>query len=126
QVCGSCPRWLALLKKEPAMAFEIFRSISSARRPLFDLGEDRRPSRLGTRKVALEVIHVHEHTIDDPRHRRPPASLFAHLPMALRAAVIRRGRRKHDQSFTGAHLAVREPSVRRRETCRLPKTEGAG
>ena len=44
----------------------------------------------------------------------------------IRAAVVGRGRRNHDQSVAGAHLAVREPSVRPGETRRLPKTKGAG
>jgi hypothetical protein len=46
--------------------------------------------------------------------------------MTLRAVVVGRGRCKHDHSVAGAHLAMREPSVRRLETCRFAKTKGAG
>ena len=86
-------------------------SRSSARyrrpgRPLFDVGENRRTGSFRARKVSIDIVDEDEHAIDDPRHRRPFARLLAGLSMSLRALVVRRGRREHDQSARDLHLAV--------------------
>ena len=97
---------VVLLEKEPAMAFEIFRPISSPRRALFDLREDCCTCCFCSCEVSIEIVHVDKHAVDNPGHPGPLACLFTDLPMVFRTAVIGCRRRKHDQSVTGLHLAV--------------------
>jgi hypothetical protein len=60
--------------------------------------------------MRVDVIDVHEHAVDDPRHARPLARAVARLAMTARAFVVGRGSRQHDQAVAGLHLAVREPA----------------
>ena len=107
------------------MAFEIFRPVSSPGWPLFDVRQDYRTSGFGSCEVSIEVVHVDEDTVDNPRHRRPLAGLLAHFAMVFRTAVLGCRRRKHDQSVSRLHLAVCQLSIGRRETRRLSKAERA-
>ena len=70
---------MVLLEKEPAMAFEILRPVSSPRWSVFDLREDHRTCRRCSIEVSIEVVHVDEHAIDNPGHCRPLACLFTTL-----------------------------------------------
>src|SRR5262245_24050819 len=58
----------ALLEEEPAMALEIFGAVASAGRSLFDARQDRGPGCLGVREMAIEIVDVHQHAVDDPGH----------------------------------------------------------
>ena len=102
------------------MAFEIC-PISSARRPLFDVREDRRACCLRSCEVSIEVLHVDEHPVDNPWTPSLFACLLAGLPMAFRTAAARRG----DASMINPSPASISPCeslpVRRCETFRLPK-----
>ena len=64
------------------MAFEIFRPVSSPGWPLFDVRQDYRTSGSGSCEVSIEMVHVDEDTVDNPRHRRPLAGLLAHFASA--------------------------------------------
>jgi hypothetical protein len=66
-----------LLEKEPAVALEILRPISSAGRALVNAGQDRRTGGFGSCEVRIEVFHEDEHTIDNPWDRRPLTGLLA-------------------------------------------------
>jgi hypothetical protein len=115
--------FVAPLEKEPTVAFKIFCSISPAGRSLFDVRQDPRTGCFRACEMSIEVVHIDEHTIDNPWKRRPPARLLADLPMAFRTLVVGGGRSEHDQSVTCLHLAVREPPVRPDETCRLSESK---
>src|SRR5262245_4492488 len=113
--------FVVLLEKEPAMAFEIFRPISSPWGTLLDLGEDQCACRSRSCEVSIKIIHNYEHAVDNPGHTGPLARLFADLSVAFRTAVIWRRTRKHDRSGACHHLAVLETPVRRSTTTRLTK-----
>src|SRR6185503_3025705 len=97
-VSQRCTSDVVGLKEKPAMAFEIFRPVSSPGRPLFDHRENRRTGGFCLLEMSIEIVHVDEHAIDNPGHRGPLACLFANLAMSFRTAVLRCRRREHDQS----------------------------
>lgn len=76
-------------EKEPAVSLEIFRSVPSSGRTVFDLRKYRCSRRFGALEMGIEVVYQDHHSIDDPGHRRPSPGALAALAMAFGTFVIR-------------------------------------
>src|SRR5216683_1713145 len=131
-----CARWVAKMSissnelrstrramRSRAVSFEVLDAVPFAVLAVLDHGQDvgARPAR--SIEMRADVADVHQHAVDDVRHRRPLPSLLASLAVLLGAFVVGARRRQHDQPVPSLHLAVAQPAFRRGHACALLETE---
>lgn len=116
------------LRKHPAMPLDIFSPVA----PLTDLkvvlerGEDGGSRRLGSLEVRLDVIDVHEHTVDNVSRLRPDTGDLADLSVVAGALVGGTWVAQHDYAAVELHIQVGDASVLVDPTTGFAKAEGVG
>ena len=76
--------------------------------------------------MCVEIIHIDQDAIDDPRHPRPRPGALAELAMMPGAFVIRRRAGEHNETVARFHFTVRQSPVRRGHPGALPESERPG
>jgi hypothetical protein len=66
-------------------AFEIFGPVSLTRGILLDVRQDGDARSVRPVEVRVEIVDMHQDSINDPWNSRPLPGLFASLPMVFRA-----------------------------------------
>src|SRR2546425_3189686 len=99
------------LEKHPPMSFDVFGPVQAPDRVVLEIGKHGRALALRASEVTIDIVHVDEQPVDDPRDRRPLARGRARLPVMLRALVVRCRGRQEDPAFPESQLRVRDPPV---------------
>ena len=61
--------------------------------------------------MLVNVVNMHQHTINDPGDNRPTTRALTMLAMSSRTLVIRSWGCQHDHSITSLHLTMSQPAV---------------
>src|SRR5438445_2281955 len=105
------------------MTLRILGPIPAAWLAILGRRQNRRPGQDRAAVMGVHVIDVHQHAVDDPRHRRPGTRALAVLAMTSRPFVVGRRCGEHDDAVPGLHLAVTQ-SAAIEHACPLLESEG--
>src|SRR6266478_7606133 len=92
------------------MAFDVLDAIPLGALIKVDLGQDSRACLPCPLVMREDIRHVHQHPVDDVRHRRPLRRLLAPFAMFLRGLVVGGWSGEHDEPVTRLHLSVTQPA----------------
>src|SRR5262245_57771845 len=102
---------LGPLHEHPSMAFKILRAIEATVRRIFRRRKNSRAGALGTLIVGINVIDIHEHPVNRPRHRQPFANALVSLATGCGALITGGPARKHNYALIGFHLRVPDSPI---------------
>ena len=101
--------------EHPAVALEVGRTVEPPEREVFQLTEDRCPSRPSALVVRIHVVDRYVNAIDHPRCRQPTAGVLAFRGVVSRAVVLRS--RANRASPPRRRVPVRHASPVRQNPC---------